>query len=289
MKNSILILFICTSVITLKSQEMVTEKLTDKIYTFTPGNYVYVTAMTGEEGTLLVDLGHRETVEQLSAGLKKTGCDNIKYIIITHFHSDHTGGKEKFDKNAVIISHKTVKKRLSSEQKVLEYTYPPKPDEAQPDITFEKSMTIYFNGEPIKLIHMPGGHTDGDCIVYFTKSKVLSMSDLLFTDNFPFVDLVNGGNAIRYIQNIKKIIEIVPEDVKIVPGHGSLYTIEDLKRYCKTLSETVDLIRNKIQEGKNLSKIQEEGLPDKYNSYGEGFIDVPGWIEIVYKSIQQDK
>src|SRR6185369_10201688 len=116
----------------------------------------------------------------------------------------------------------------------------------------------HFNGEEIKLIHYGPGHTDGDSVIYFTQANVVHMGDQ-FVSGFPFIDFSSGGSVNGYINTISAVLEKIPADAKIIPGHGKLSTVEDLKNYHGMLNETVALVQKQIAEGKTLEEIKTNG------------------------------
>jgi len=154
--------------------------------------------------------------------------------------------------------------------------------EAYPVITFDQSASVHFNGEEIKLIHYGPGHTDGDSVIYFTKANVVHMGDQ-FVNGFPFVDFSSGGNVSGYIKTIAAVLEKIPMDAKIIPGHGKLSTVDDLKNYHAMLNETVAFVQKQIGEGKTLAEIKTNGLPEKYKGFGGGFINAGRWIEAIHR------
>ncbi|MEO1926063.1 MAG: hypothetical protein ABGY08_08775 [Gammaproteobacteria bacterium] len=173
-----------------------------------------------------------------------------------------------------------------TDQKIRFGDSPASPKAAWPIITFEQSITIHFNNETIKLIHFPRGHTDGDSIVYFVDSNVLHMGDHYFAGMFPFVDLNSNGNALGYSKNIGKILDMIPEDIKIIPGHGPLSTRSDLVKYHQMLKDSIVFVQKNFDKGMSLEKIQTKGLPATLKIWDVGFIKQNGWIEFIYKSIK---
>ena len=145
-------------------------------------------------------------------------------------------------------------------------------------------MTIHFNGEEIRVIHFPSGHTDGDSVVFFAESNVVHMGDDFFCGSFPFVDLDHGGDVQGLIDNVGTIISMLRSDVKIIPGHGPLSTLDDLKAYHRMLIETTEFVRGRIKQGKSVEQIKSEGLPEKWDAWAAGFIKADRWIETVHKS-----
>jgi glyoxylase-like metal-dependent hydrolase (beta-lactamase superfamily II) len=146
-------------------------------------------------------------------------------------------------------------------------------------------MSIHFNGEEIRLVHFPNGHTNGDSIIFFTKSNVVHMGDHFFKERFPFVDLQSGGSVQGLMRNVADVIKQVPADVKIIPGHGSLATLDDLKAYHQMLVETIDVVQKGITSGKTLEGLKKDGLPEKYKAWGTGFVKTDFWIETIYTSL----
>ena len=120
----------------------------------------------------------------------------------------------------------------------------------------------------------------------FMDSNVAHLGDLLFTNVFPFVDLDSGGNVFSFIENIEKIISILPSDVKIIPGHGVLTDMEGLKNYHAMLVDTSSYVKNKVAQEIPLDEIKQEGLPEKWKSWGQGFIKEESWVTFIYQSIQ---
>ncbi len=145
----------------------------------------------GPDGILIVDDQYAPLADKIKAALKTLGEGKLKFVLNTHWHADHTGSNAAFGPEAPVIAHDNVRKRLSTEQRseFFKRTTPPSPREALPIITFGHSLTVHFNGEEIRVIHFPQGHTDGDSIIFFTNSNVVHMGDHFFAGRFPFVDL----------------------------------------------------------------------------------------------------
>ena len=240
----------------------------------------------GADGILIVDDQFAPLAEKIKAALKTLGEGKLKFVLNTHWHGDHTGGNKEFGPEAPIIAHDNVRRRLATEQKseFFKRTTPASPKEALPVITFDKSLSVHFNGEEIKVIHFPQGHTDGDSVIFFTTSNVVHMGDDFFVARFPFVDLESGGSVQGLTKNIADIIPKLAADVKIIPGHGSISTVEDLKKYHHMLMATTAIVQERMKAGKTIEQIKAEGLPAEWASWGEGFIKTDGWLETIYRS-----
>ena len=243
----------------------------------------------GADGILIVDDQFAPLADKIRAALKELGQGKLRFILNTHWHGDHTGGNVVFGPEATIIAHDNVRKRLSTEQKseVFKNTTPASPKEALPVITFGQSLSVHFNGEEIRVIHYPQGHTDGDSVIFFTTSNVIHLGDDFFAGRFPFVDLESGGSIEGLTKNIGEIITQIPDGAKLIPGHGPLSTIDDLKSYHRMLQQPTDIVRQKVTAGKTLEQIKSEGLPEEWKPWGTGFIKTDLWIETIYKSLKK--
>ena len=245
----------------------------------------------GPDGILIVDDQFAPLADKIRASLKELGQGKLRFILNTHWHGDHTGGNVAFGPEAPIIAHDNVRKRMATEQKseFFKSTTPASPKEALPVITFNQTLTVHFNGEEIRAIHFPHGHTDGDSVVFFTTSNVVHLGDNFFAGRFPFVDLESGGSVEGLAKNIGEIIVKIPEGAKLIPGHGPLSTVEDLKIYHRMLLETTGIVRGKIADGTTLAQIKSEGLPEEWKTWGTGFIKTEMWLELIYLSLTARK
>jgi len=230
----------------------------------------------GTDGNLIVDDQFAPLAEKIDAALQKLNPGKLKFLLNTHHHGDHTGGNAIFGaKEAIIIAQDNVRKRLVGDAN--------QKKDALPVITFGQSASVHFNGDEIKLLHYGPGHTDGDSIIQFTGANVIHMGDQFFNRGFPFIDLNSGGSIEGYIKTVATVLQKIPADAKIIPGHGQLATVEDLNEFHAMLLETTGLVRKSIADGKSLDEIKSAGLQKKWKSYGDGFINTDRWIETVYR------
>ena len=224
-----------------------------------------VAASVGDDGILLVDDMYAAMGPKLLAALKTLSAKPVRIVLNTHFHGDHIQGNKNFHGTAVIIGQENIAKRLIAANKesapTLDYV---------PAVTFSDRISINFNGEEIQMIHFPNTHTDGDSIVYFTKSKVLHLGDMFFFGMFPAVYTQGGGDIRQLVRSIEKIVADFPADTKVIPGHGDLATMQDLKNYLAMLKETIAIVDAGIKAGKTLDQMQNEKVLAKYETLGSG-------------------
>ena len=263
------------------AQGITTHHVTGKIYML-EGRGGNIGVSAGEDGLLIIDNQYANMSTPIIEALAALNMGELKMIVNTHFHVDHTGGNLALGQGVPIVAHDNVRVRLAKTRgKSMD---DPAFRESLPVVTFSESASLHFNGEELKLVHFPHGHTDGDTVVYFANSNVVHMGDHFFVEKFPFIDIVNGGDVAQYMINVQNVLDTLPEDVKIIPGHGPLATKKDLERFLATLKETTGLIRGDMKKGTAKRDIQKAGLPERFASHGTGFVNVKTWIGIVYDS-----
>jgi cyclase len=233
----------------------------------------------GADGILIVDDQFAPLAGKISAALQKLNPGKLKFILNTHHHGDHTGGNAQLGHDAHIVAHTNVRKRLGGDR--------PEGKEGLPIITFDDSLSIHFNGEEIKAIHVPAAHTDNDSIIYFTGANVIHFGDTFFSGRFPNIDL-NGGGTIRgYIHNVADAMRKTPADVKLIPGHGPLSTVKELKEFHAMLVETSGVVQKAIDAGRTLEQTKADGLPEKWKNWAAPSLGVDRWIEILYNGLKK--
>src|SRR5260221_7259818 len=242
-------------------------------------------ASIGEEGIVIVDDEYLPLADKIEAALKGMTDKPIKFILNTHWHGDHTGGNPHFGEKAPIIAQENVRQRLASGGKTRFEETKPAPKVALPIITFEKDVTVHLNGEDIRAIHFPNGHTDGDSVIFFPQANVVHMGDDFFNGTFPFIDLDNGGSVQGMIAGDEKVLAEVPDDVKIIPGHGPLGTKDDLRKFVNVLKETSAAVEAGIKKGKTVDQLKQEKVLAKWDSWGQSFIKTDMFVEVLYDSL----
>jgi cyclase len=259
-----------------------TTKVNGNIYML-QGRGGNVGALVGSDGILIVDDDYKAVSEKLRDALKELGSDKPRFIFNTHWHGDHTEGNQFFGRDSIIVAQANVRKRLSQINTLFGEKIQPYADFALPMITFTESVSIHFDGEEVRAVYYPNGHTDGDSVIFFTKSNVVHLGDDFFAGRFPFIDLENGGSVQGLINNVGMLIKQIPADAKLIPGHGGLSTLDDLKNYHQMLLETTKIVQEAMKNKKSLDEIKKTGFPEKYKDYGSGFIKTDAWIETIYK------
>lgn len=247
----------------------------------------------GEDGVFMIDDQFAPLTPKILAAIKTVTDKPVKFLINTHWHGDHTGGNENMQKEgAVIVAHENVRKRMSVDQfnKERNRTTPASPKEALPVVTFSKDVSFHFNDESIFIFHVHEAHTDGDAMVYFTKSNVLHMGDTYFQGKYPYIDLNSGGSTQGYIAAIKKALLLINDDTKIIPGHRNVSDKAALQSYLEMLEEIEKNILAEIKSGKSEQEVTENAsLTKKYDdlNYGDWFISGKVLRRTFYRSLQK--
>lgn len=239
-------------------------------------------ASVGPDGVLLVDTLHHGAEAKVRAALKKLGSDEIRFILATHFHLDHVGGIEALRQGATVVGHEGVERRLASPQKEFRLrSFPAQPGKL-PDRTFSDSFSVRFNGEEVRVTHYPRAHTDSDSVVYFTGSNVLVTGDIYNgPGHFSTPSTLQGGDVEGLEAAIAGMLEQVPEDVKIIPGHGAtgrLASRDDLETYHRLLRDTIQMVESKLAAGRAAKQIGAEGLPESWRDWPDPEARVDRWL-----------
>src|ERR1043166_2476635 len=247
-------------------------------------------ASGGDDGIVIVDDQYAPLGEKIQGALKGITAKPVRFIINTHYHGDHTGGNAYFQKQAPIIAHDNVRKRLETggaagNGGAIHMEVKPSAKEALPIITFDHDVTVHLNGEDIRALYFPAGHTDGDSIIFFPKSNVVHMGDDFVTYGFPFIDVDSGGSISGMIDGVEKVIAQVPADVKIIPGHGPVSNLDDERAYLTMLKATRDVVAKALQEGKSLDQMKQAKLLDPWKKYSGDFISEDVFLETLYNSL----
>jgi glyoxylase-like metal-dependent hydrolase (beta-lactamase superfamily II) len=250
---------------------------------FSGGN---VAASVGPDGILLIDDKFAPLAPKIQAALKTLSDKPVRFVLNTHVHMDHTGGNGVMGKGATIIAHDNTRARLIKHGWGREGK--PVPAEALPIITFAEELGMHVNGEDIRIVYVPAGHTDTDVVVIFPKSKVVHMGDDYFNALYPFIDFDSGGSVKGYVAGVEKVLGMIPADAKIIPGHGSLSTTAELRAYLAMLKDVTGSVEAGIKAGKTVEQLTQAKPTAKYDAvWGHGFLSGDDFVQELYRGLSK--
>jgi glyoxylase-like metal-dependent hydrolase (beta-lactamase superfamily II) len=267
-------------------------KITEQIYML-KGAGGNIGAFIGKEGTLLIDNQFAPLSNKINGAVKTLDPGEIKFLINTHLHGDHTGGNENFYKMGVtMVAHDQVRARMMKESfnARANRTTPPRDKEAWPAITFADKLNFHLNDEDIVLHHFDIGHTDGDVIVQFTKANVVHTGDAFVRYGYPFIDLSSGGGVNGFINTLDKILSIIDDNTKVIPGHGEVASKADVKKVRDAIVDIRDQVAAALKKGKKPEDMAALGITDKYEAeYGKGFVKGKDFVLMVAENLKVGK
>jgi cyclase len=266
--------------------EIKVDKLSGTVYMLT-GQGGNIGVCVGDDGIVIVDDEYAGLAPKIIAALNGITDKPIKFIINTHYHGDHTGGNEVFARSGTIIAQDNVRKRMQSGTTFGTRVTPPAPKIALPVVTFSDRASVHVNGEDIRATYYPAGHTDGDAIIEFVQSNVIHMGDDFFNGLFPVIDIENGGSARGMLKNVEAVLAKVPDNAKIIPGHGPLGDKAALRAFADMLRATTDAVAAAIKAGKTLDQMKQEKILGAWDKWGWQFIPTDRFTEILYNDLSR--
>ncbi len=242
----------------------------------------------GDDGAFVVDDQFAPLTDKIRAAIAAVTDAEVKFVVNTHWHGDHTGGNEAFGSaGAMIVAHDNVRKRMNPEQfgEVMGSTEQA-PPAALPVVTFSDEVTFYWNDEKIQVEHVRHAHTDGDALIWFTGANVVHMGDNFFNGVYPYIDVDSGGNVDGMLASARQVLARIDSDTKIIPGHGALAGAEELRRFRDVLTLARDRVGAMINDGMSLEEvIAALPMSDHDEAWGGGFMSPDRFLTVVYRSI----
>ena len=258
----------------------------------------------GEDSVVVVDAQFKDIAPGIITEIRKVTDKPIKYLLNTHHHVDHVGGNPVFRPFSLIIAHDNVRKRMLSSPADVLRDYPGELEKARkagdqnaakfyadqiewakrvkieeiaaPFLTFDSEFRIHLAGETIQAWHTPPAHTDGDCVVYFEKARVIHMGDLFWNKVIPFIDVAGGGSVLGYLSALDRVLSRVPPDVQVIAGHGEVSDVAGVQAFRKYVAEVVAAAEKAKRAGVSKEKFLEEvDLPayKGFSGYSDRFKD----------------
>jgi glyoxylase-like metal-dependent hydrolase (beta-lactamase superfamily II) len=267
--------------------EIETVKITDGVYMLS-GYGGNIGVSVGEDGTLLIDDQFGELKDKIDAALSEISPHPVRIIFNTNWHYDHASGNAAFvESGATVIAHEQSRVRMMSDQRHpdLGISVPPYPAAALPLITINESLTLHFNGDEILVFHIPNAHSDADLAFYFRNANVMHTGDLFFVGGYPYIDVFNGGSIDGTIAAADRLIGMIDEDTKVIPGHGPLTDLAGLQEYREMLSTVRNRVADQIGQGRSLEEIIASNPTAGFDEGRDQLVPRELFVEIVYNSL----
>jgi len=210
--------------------------------------------LTGPDGVFLVDAQYAQINDKLVAAIKTaSNGGQIRFLVNTHHHPDHTSGDLSMAKlGAVILSRDELRAHLASGNN-------PTPAAGLPVITYSAKTTVHINGEDVQLIPVLNAHTDGDSMVYFPREDILMVGDFYRSIQYPNIDRTNGGSLKGVLAAMNQVVSMSTPNTKVVPGHGP---VVDKTAVASTI-ELITTIQTRVAALIAQGKTQEEVIAAK--------------------------
>ncbi len=249
-----------------------------------------VAVTVGDDGVFMIDDQFAPLTPKLQAAIAKLSSQPVRFLVNTHWHFDHTGGNENFARSgSIIVAQENVRKRMSTDQflEAFNQKVPAAPPKALPVVTFREGVTFHWNDDEVRVISVPPAHTDGDSIVHFVSANVIHTGDVYFNGFYPFIDVTAGGSIDGMIAGVDRVLAIANGETRIIPGHGPLSGVAELKAYQAMLKAARDKIKTLVDAGKSRSEvIAAKPTAELDAEWGDGFLKPDDWVGIVYDGMK---
>ena len=297
--------------------EIRTTRLAEGLYVL-QGAGGNMTASVGAEGVLLVDSEYAALADKIRAALRglggvgtgsagggssggdqlgsgARGDQKVRYVINTHYHFDHTGANAAFARDgATVIAQDNVRARLQTGGTAgnggsISREVPAVEAAALPQVTFDHELTVHANGGDVRAVHYPNAHTDGDTIVFFPHTGTVAMGDIYVRYGFPFIDINGGGTVQGMIAACEDVLRRVPADARVVPGHGEVSGVTELREYLQMMKDTSAAVAGALKAGKTLAQMKQERILGRWSerySPPKAFVDTDAFTETLYNSLR---
>jgi cyclase len=256
-----------------------------------------VTLQSGADGVLLVDTQSADMAPRIVAAIRSVSAEPIRWIVNTSGRPDHMGANDALARVGAtpasigrprIVAHENVTHRLVGVTSVSRDAWPN-------DDFFTPDKDFFFNGEAVVVTHMPAATTDGDSIVFFRRSDVISTGDVFAPGRYPSIDVAAGGSVQGEINALNVILHIaVPAKYQeggtyIIPGHGRVCDEADVVEYREMVTIVRDRVQDLIKKGSTLEQVKAARPTRDYDAeYARpGSPSADAFVEAVFRSLKR--
>jgi cyclase len=247
----------------------------------------------GPDGVVLIDDQFAPLAPKIQAAIAAISDRPIRFVLNTHWHGDHTGGNENLGSGgALIVAHHNVRKRLQAGgfMEAFKSDVAPAPASALPVVTFGEDASFHVNGLELAALHVAPAHTDGDAVVFFRGANVVHLGDLYFNGLYPVIDWGSGGHIDGMIAALDRLLPMIDDADRIIPGHGPLSNKAELRAYRELLATVATRIKQLMKQGKSLEQIKAAKPTAEYDEvWGKKYFKPDDWVEVVYRGLERQR
>lgn len=252
--------------------EIIPHQITDSLY-YLEGAGGNIGLSIGEDGIVMIDDQFAPLTDRIVATIRELSDAEIRFVINTHVHGDHTGGNENLGRMGVLIlARDEVRVRLEDQS----------PEDALPVLTYSDAITIHLNGEELYAFPVPPGHTDGDTFIHFRDSDVIHTGDVFRTTAYPVIDTNNGGTLDGTLQALGILIGTAGPETRILPGHGEISDRMNVMDFRDMILDVVSRVEPMVARGMSYEEVAEANPTAPYD---DGYGDPDRFLRAVYTEL----
>jgi len=236
--------------------QIIPHQITQGIY-YLEGQGGNIGLSIGEDGVIMIDDQFAPLTDRILAAIRSLSQGQIRFVINTHVHGDHTGGNENLGRMGILIlARDAVRVRLAATA----------PAAALPVLTFGEPITIHLNGEEVRTVPVPPAHTDGDSFIHFVNADVIHTGDFFRSTGYPYMDLANGGSYEGLLEALAMVIGIAGPNTKILPGHGTVVGRAQVVAHRDMILDVAARVRALVAQGMNVDQVLAAGPTRAYDA-----------------------
>jgi cyclase len=233
----------------------------------------------GEDGVVMIDDQFAPLTDRIVAAIRQLNQGEIRFVINTHVHGDHTGGNENLGKMGILIlARDAVRVRMAAAENAVQ--------EALPVLTFSEPISVHMNGGTVRTIPVPPAHTDGDSFIHFVEADVLHLGDVFRSTGYPYMDLANGGTLQGTLDALAVAIGMAGPNTKIIPGHGGVSTRADVMAFRDMILDVKTRVAALVAQGRTADQVIAARPASSHEArYGTDQTSLERFLRAVYTEV----